>query len=147
MRSRRTSRREACWRAQRVLLTAAAHDLKNALAAITMRADLLQDQLDEATQVPAEADAFSLRGGLFKIQATPSNMARLVDELLGLALKQAGQHLDFVCEPMDLLALARRVVGDTLSNPIGTRFGWPRRRLSWSACGIRGGWSGYCATC
>jgi signal transduction histidine kinase len=42
--------------AQAALLTASAHDLKNALAAITLRADLLQDELDDGRETHAEGD-------------------------------------------------------------------------------------------
>jgi signal transduction histidine kinase len=96
------ARLEQMVRTHDALLTAAAHDLKNSLAAITMRADLLQEQLEEDGQARFEETSASVQGGLAKIQATSANMARLLDELLGLARMQAGHRLDLVREPTDL---------------------------------------------
>ncbi|HEY3061170.1 MAG TPA: ATP-binding protein [Chloroflexota bacterium] len=110
-------RLEELVRAQGALITASAHDLKNALASITLRADLLQDVLDDAGPESTESGTLSLRTGLTRIQATSSNMARHLDELLGLARKQAGHRLDLVREPMDLVALVRRVVAEYTEQP------------------------------
>ncbi len=75
-------RLEELVRAHGALLTASAHELKNALASITLRADLLQDLLDDAAPESTESGTLSLPAGLANIQATSSNMARHLDELL-----------------------------------------------------------------
>lgn len=82
------ARLEDTVRTQDALLTVAAHDLKNSLAAIIMRADLLQDQMDDDVQ--AGEGSLPVHEGLARIHATSSNMARLLDELLGLARVQSG---------------------------------------------------------
>ena len=109
------ARLEDSLRLQDALLTAAAHDLKNSLAAITMRADLLQDRLRDDVRAPSMETPIAVSTGLTRIQATASNMAQLLDELLGLARGRAGHRLDLVLEPMDLVALTRRVVGEYLA--------------------------------
>ena len=78
------ARLEDTVRTQDALLTVAAHDLKNSLAAIIMRADLLQDQMGD------DEGSLPVHEGLARIHATSSNMARLLDELLGLARVQSG---------------------------------------------------------
>jgi nitrogen-specific signal transduction histidine kinase len=110
------ARLEDTVRTQDALLTAVAHDLKNSLAAVTMRADLLQEQLHDDSRAAGVEGSTSVREGLARIQATSSNMARLLDELLGLARMQAGHRLDLVREPIDLVALARRVAGEYLDD-------------------------------
>jgi signal transduction histidine kinase len=50
-------------RTYEALLTAAAHDLKNSLGSITMRADLLQDELEEALEQPVSQGIGSLKAG------------------------------------------------------------------------------------
>jgi two-component sensor histidine kinase len=111
------ARLEETVRTQNALLTAAAHDLKNSLAAIRVRADLLLGQLDDDNQAPGEEESLSFRNGLARILATSAHMARLLDELLGLARMQAGHPLELLREPMDLVALAQRVVGEYLESP------------------------------
>jgi nitrogen-specific signal transduction histidine kinase len=110
------ARLEDTVRTQDALLTAAAHDLKNSLAAITLRADLLLGQLEDDLQVPDGQESLSFRKGLARIVAASSQMARLLDELLGLGRLQAGHRLDLEREPMDLVALARRVVGEYVAS-------------------------------
>src|ERR1043165_6229411 len=92
-------------RTHEALLTAAAHDLKNSLASITMRADLLQEELEEALKQPVEQGIVSLKTGMSRIQATASNMARLLDELHGLARLREGDAPDLVRQPVDLVVL------------------------------------------
>src|SRR4029077_1945152 len=76
------ARLEETVRTQDALLTAAAHDLKNSLAAITLRADLLLGQLEDDLQepVPDGQESLSFRKGLARIVAASSQMARLLDE-------------------------------------------------------------------
>jgi signal transduction histidine kinase len=108
------------------LLTAAAHDLKNSLASITMRADLLQEQLHDDSRAPRRETPIAVSNGLARIQATSANMARSLDELLGLARIRAGHRLDLVLEPMDRWRLF----------PLPGLRAWPSRAQSALSVGV-----------
>jgi signal transduction histidine kinase len=101
---------EATVRQQDALLTTAAHDLRNSLMTVYMRVDLLREQMDDEGW--RDQGSVAVVDGLTKIQVVASNMKTLLDDLLGLARLQAGQRLNLVREPTDLVALTRRVAAE-----------------------------------
>lgn len=86
-------------------LTAAAHDLKNPLAAVKGFVQLLQ--LRSATG-PLERE--QVRRPLEAINGIVSQMTALVNEMLDVARLGMGQALDLSLAPTDLREVARRVV-------------------------------------
>jgi PAS domain S-box-containing protein len=88
------------------LLAALAHDLKTPLTAIKGSADLLARQA-----AGGRLDAGRVGDRAAAIGAAAKAMAALIGELLDAARLRSGQPLELVRHPTDLVALARRVVG------------------------------------
>jgi signal transduction histidine kinase len=88
-------------------LAAASHDLKNPLAVIKARAQILRRLLTRPNPAP-ERLAESLDG----ITTTVARMTALIDTLLDVARLQSGQPLPLDPQETDLVALARQVVAE-----------------------------------
>ena len=117
------------------LLTTVAHDLKNALGTVRLRADLLLEQLESDNLAPGGEKSLSFRSELARILVTSTHMERLLDELLGLARMQAGHRLDLIREPVDVCVLVERVVSEFLE----TR-GQPHIRIVATEAEMVGSW-------
>lgn len=93
-------------------VTAASHDLKTPLTVIKGQTSLLQRR----ARLVDTPDGKRIVDGLAVIELTTTKMARIIDEMLDLALRQMGRPLELDLETIDLLALAREVIG-ALSDP------------------------------
>ncbi len=89
-------------------LASASHDLKNPLATIKGRAQLLQRRAARLTDPEGER----LVEGLQIIDRTATRLTTMINELLDLARLQMGQAVDLDLQPLDLLDLARQVVAE-----------------------------------
>jgi signal transduction histidine kinase len=89
-------------------LSAAAHDLKTPLTIIKGTTQLLQ-QRAERIHTP---DIAPVVDGLTRIDATAARMVNLINEMLDSTRIQMGRPLELVKRPVDLVALARRVVSE-----------------------------------
>ncbi len=92
------------------LLTVVAHDLKAPLTTIKGNADLLQRRA-----MAGHVDAERVAGHAGAIAVAAEAMAAQVGELLDAARLRAGQPLDLVRRPTDLVALVYRVVARVLT--------------------------------
>ena len=106
--NRDVTERRALESLQHEFLASVSHDLKNPLATIKGQAQLLRRRLDRGVAL----DVDQLRSGLEAIAAAASRASSQVDELLDVALVRAGRPLDLHPEPVDLVALARRLVAE-----------------------------------
>jgi len=93
-------------RQQDEFLAAVSHDLKNPLAGIQGRAQLLRLRSLRS----GGPDASRLHTGLVEIERGTARMTTMVDELLDLTRMQMGRPLDLKREAGDLVALVTRVV-------------------------------------
>ena len=89
-------------------LAAASHDLKNPLANIKGRAQLLRRRALRLT----DSEASRLVEGLGQIDLAASRATTMINELLDLTRLQMGRSLDLDPQPMDLVSLAGRVVSE-----------------------------------
>jgi len=89
-------------------LSAAAHDLKTPLTTIKGLAQILHRRAARA-HTP-ETD--KLLDGLQRIDTTSTRMAGLINELLDVARIHAGEPLDLIQEPIDLVALVKSLVDE-----------------------------------
>lgn len=87
------------------LLAVVSHDLKNPLAAIKGNTQLLRRRY---RSLPA-GDSDALMPGLERIDTAATKMIVLINELVDFANLQAGQVLDLVRRPTDLVALAHQL--------------------------------------
>lgn len=87
------------------LLAVVSHDLKNPLAAIKGNTQLLRKRV----RTLAADDSAAVRPGLERIDTAATKMIVLINELIDFANVQAGQVLDLVLRPTDLVALAHQV--------------------------------------
>jgi PAS domain S-box-containing protein len=127
---------QAALEARNQVLSQVAHDLKNAVAAITGTAQLLERQQARTAEEP-EA---KLMAGLQQITARAGGMTAYLNELLDAAQLIAGRPLALDRQPTDLVALAHQVVADlqqvdpthaiTVAAPTAELIGsWDRFRL------------------
>ena len=84
------------------LLAVASHDLRNPLAAIKGRAQLLRRRL--------VAEESGLVSHLDQIEASADQIDRLVAELIDIAALQSGRSLELRRTPTDLVALVERLI-------------------------------------
>ena len=91
------------------VLTALSHDLRTPLTAINGYAQLLSRQASRIAAVDASLAA-ELEKGLTAIVTAARRLARWSDEMTDVARLQVGQTLPLNPQPVDLVALVRRVV-------------------------------------
>ncbi|HEU5432853.1 MAG TPA: ATP-binding protein, partial [Thermomicrobiales bacterium] len=96
--------RRALERGHEAFVAAAAHDLKNPLAAIRGQAQLLRRRLRKGETISPERLEQAIDG----IDAAAGRMTGLIDELVDLARVRAGTPLDLRRAPVDLVELARQ---------------------------------------
>ena len=94
------------------LIDTVAHDLKNPLAIIKGRVQLLQRRVE---RLP-EDDAARLRDGLANVEGAANRMFHLIEGVLDVTRLQAGRPLALNLRPVDLLALVREVVAEHQQN-------------------------------
>jgi signal transduction histidine kinase len=95
------------------VLANVSHDLAGPLARVRLYAELIQAQA--ADIVPREQGE-ELSGWSERIVAATSSMKATIEEILDVARLQMGQHLQLSCRRMDLVALARRCIGEHYSS-------------------------------
>lgn len=93
-------------RVRNEFLVSISHDLRNPLANVKGFAQLLLRNVQQAETPETE----EMTSWLTKIDTTATRMAGTIDELLDLARVQTGQSLELDRQPMNLVALAQRVV-------------------------------------
>jgi PAS domain S-box-containing protein/excisionase family DNA binding protein len=96
---------EAALRARDEFLAAAAHDLKTPLTIIKGTALLLQRHVGRTRRNGGDR----VTSGLESIDATATQMAAQIDELLDLTRDQLGEALALQRQPTNLVSLAQRV--------------------------------------
>jgi PAS domain S-box-containing protein len=89
-------------------LSSVAHDLRNPLSVIKMRAELLQLQVAQRGSIEPER----LTSAATRIQSTTEEMGSMIDGLLDLARSEMGQRPSLRRTEVDLGALARGVAQD-----------------------------------
>jgi PAS domain S-box-containing protein len=87
-------------------LTSVSHDLKNPIAAIKGRAQMLERRLPSLP--PEEAERFAQ--GLENIDAGASRMTRFINDLVDVTRLRIGQPLELDRRKVDLVELVRQVV-------------------------------------
>lgn len=90
------------------VLSTISHDLKSPVVAVMGLAQLLQRRAAAAETLDSERVAPLLA----RIESAAIRMTRLIDELLDVARLQAGQALALDRQPVDLVALARRIAAE-----------------------------------
>lgn len=95
-------------RTREEFLASAAHDLKNPLAAIKARVQLLERRVHSGSI----QDLSRLADDLRRIDMTVTRAAALVEELLDLTQLQMGRSLELDRAPTDLIAVVREVVAE-----------------------------------
>src|SRR5262249_34992143 len=93
-------------RQREAFLNSAAHDLRNPLTTIVMRAEVLQ----EAATERGLSEQDEIHRGLKRSAATAERARRLLNEMVDVARLDLGQRLELRRRSVDLVALARRVV-------------------------------------
>jgi PAS domain S-box-containing protein len=106
--------RKAAEAEREALLGVLAHDLKTPLTVVKANADLLEHFAAVGRLEPGRV---TVRAGA--IGAAAGRMAAQIGELLDLARLRAGQPLELVRRPTDLVALAERVVADVATTAPG----------------------------
>jgi signal transduction histidine kinase len=87
-------------------LSAVSHDLRNPVAIIRGRTELLQRSIGRST------DMTKLSAGLAAIDTSTVRLVRMVDELLDLTRVRMGHPIDLNRTPTDLAALVRRTADE-----------------------------------
>jgi signal transduction histidine kinase len=115
------------------LLAVVSHDLKNPLAAIKGNTQLLRRRY---RSLPA-GDSDALMPGLERIDTAATKMIVLINELVDFANLQAGQVLDLVRRPTDLVALAHQLTRQyqqtTTRHTINVQTSLPRLAGYWDS--------------
>jgi PAS domain S-box-containing protein len=117
-------------------LAAVSHDLRNPVAVIKGRTDLLRRRLDG----PEAPDLEHLAKGLGAIDGSTVRLVRLVDELLDLTRLRMGQTIEMQLAPMDLAGVVRRITDEfqqlnpgrkiaTVTKADGTTGNWDEARI------------------
>lgn len=89
-------------------LSTVSHDLKNPIAAIKGRAQML---LRRVNHLPEDERA-RFAEGLEAINTTSDRMARLISDLVDVARLRSGTPIELRRAPVDLVQIARRVAGE-----------------------------------
>lgn len=89
-------------------LASVSHDLKTPLTTIRGQAQRLKRRIARVGSVDAERVEESVAG----IEDATKKMNALIDQLLDVSRMQTGRPLDLDLQPMDLVALVRRVVAE-----------------------------------
>ena len=89
---------------RRSFLSSVSHDIKNPLAAIKGHAQMLRRSAERSGIAPPHD---KLVNGLEQIEASAARLARLVDELVEVAARAAGEVPPLTLAPADLVALTR----------------------------------------
>lgn len=92
-------------------LSSVSHDLKNPIAAIKGRAQMLRRR---AAMLPGEQGE-RLVQGLEHIDATGTRMTRIINDLVDVARLRMGQPLELDSTPVDLLQLVRQAIREQQS--------------------------------
>lgn len=100
------------------LLSLVSHDLRNPLAGITMQLAILRRNVDAGNGLSAE----ELAATVSRLERYTSNMERFLNELLDYSRLRAGETLELMLAPVDLVALTRRLVEDHRRLAPGHRF-------------------------
>jgi signal transduction histidine kinase len=100
---------EAAIRLRDDVLAGVSHDLAGPLARIRLYAELINS--DTASILPGES-ALQLAMWSERIVAATSSMKAIIQDILDVARLQMGQQLQLDCRRSDLVALARRCVGE-----------------------------------
>lgn len=87
-----------------------AHDLRNPIAAITMSAEVLQEELEEGSM--SQAMMFEILG---KVRKNSNRMMRMINDLLDISAIEAGR-LELHREPFEPAALIEKVISDHRPN-------------------------------
>jgi signal transduction histidine kinase len=87
------------------IVSVATHDIKSPLAAIRVRVEVLQEEARAAT-----LDAEQLSSSLARIAFSAARIERLSGTVVDLTRAQGGEPLRLDREPVDLVALAQRLV-------------------------------------
>ena len=95
----------AAIRAREEFLTSMTHDLKSPLTSIKGMAQVLARQMRRAGVPESDPTAASLA----MIDGAATKVTAMIDQLLDLALLQAGENLTLDRRPVDLVALVRQV--------------------------------------
>lgn len=96
---------EAVLRSSDEVLAIVSHDLKNPLTVIKGRAAMLQRQVLSAETLDLERMSRSLQ----YIEAAAVQMITQINEVLDMARLQTGKPIDLRLQPLDLVALTRRL--------------------------------------
>jgi signal transduction histidine kinase len=93
--------------ARDAIVSATIHDIKSPLAAIRVRVEVLQEEARAST-----LDAEQLGSSLARIAFSAARIERLSGTVVDLTRGQGGEPLRLDREPVDLVALARRLVDE-----------------------------------
>jgi signal transduction histidine kinase len=96
--------------ARDAIVSATTHDIKSPLAAIRVRVEVLQEEARAAT-----LDAEQLSSSLARIAFSAARIERLSGTVVDLTRAQSGEPLRLDREPVELVALARRLVEEQQS--------------------------------
>jgi PAS domain S-box-containing protein len=105
---RRVEELEETIRARDEFLSSVSHDLKNPLAAIKARAQMLRRRVEKME----DPSAGRIAEGLDAINVSVTRMTRLINDLADLVNMRAGRPLMLNREDVDLVALARDVAAE-----------------------------------
>jgi signal transduction histidine kinase len=108
--ARQVRRAREALAARDAIVSATTHDLKSPLAAVRVRVEVLQEEARAAT-----LDAEQLGSSLARIAFSAARIERLTGTVLDLTRAQNGGSLRLDREPVELVALARRMVEEQQS--------------------------------
>lgn len=100
---------------QKLTLAAAAHDLKTPVTTIKALAQMLSLQLARHGTLDPEPTSAALA----RIEAATTRMTTLINELLDENRIEAGEPLELMVRPIDLIGLARETIAERLYLPHG----------------------------
>jgi signal transduction histidine kinase len=99
---------EVALRARNDVLATISHDLRTPLTSIMGFAQLMRRRLDRGGEISPQ----DLSGRLRRIEEQTHQMTRMIDDLLDVAMLDAGRALELRREPCDLVALTQKAVSD-----------------------------------